>query len=354
MYEKNQICIQRCFDLARLGMGLVSPNPIVGSVITAYNKIIGEGYHMRYGESHAEVLAVKNVPEKKVENFQDTTIFVSLEPCNIHGNTPPCTDLILNNKIPRVVVSAIDKTSGVNFSGIKRLKNNGLTVEHGILQEKGAFLARVRNTFVSKKRPYIILKYAQSKDGFLSKEGQQIWLSNAFSKRLVHKWRTEVQAIMVGTNTVLTDNPKLTARHYPGRSPLRITIDQNERIPASFNLKKDNQTPTWIYTKNTFRESQNSQNLSYKQIKDRSQILQQICSDLYQGNRDTLLVEGGAQLLNSFINAGLWDEARIIKSPQMLHSGIKAPLLKGNKIAQFNLDEDLVSLLLCPNNVIYS
>lgn len=353
MSQKNEICIQRCFDLARLGTGKVSPNPIVGALIVTPDEIIGEGLHQGYGESHAEVVAVQNSLQKNPNNFENATIYVSLEPCNIHGKTPPCSQLIIKHNIPRVVVSAIDQTEGVNFSGIKTLKNNGQEVQHGILKAKGNFIARVRNTFVSRKRPYIILKYAQSADGFMSKQEEQSWLSNSFSKRLVHKWRTEIQAIMVGTSTALIDNPRLSARLYPGKSPLRITVDFQNTIPQSAHLKDDS-IPTWIYTHHSPSSSSDASNTHYKILELKTDLISKITEDLYKENHNTLLVEGGPTLLKSFIDAGLWDEARIIQSSNKLHNGVKAPELDGHQIGQFNLDSDKITLLLSQNNVIYS
>ena len=352
MSIKNEICIQRCFDLARLGTGRVSPNPIVGALIVSHEEVLGEGFYKEYGNSHAEVIAIQSSIKKNIENFQNSTIYVSLEPCNIYGKTPPCSQLIMNHKIPKVVVSSIDKTEGVNFSGIQVLKDNGHEVRHGVLKRKGNFIARIRNTFVSRKRPYIILKFAQSADGFMSKRGQQTWLSNAYSKRLVHKWRTEVQSIMVGTNTVLIDNPKLTARQYQGKSPLRISIDLQSKIPETAFIK-DGTVPTWIYTKKTTQQKKTS-NLEYKSILHNKDLIPQVLNDLYDAKRNTLLVEGGSSLLNSFIEAGLWDEVRIIKSPKILHDGLEAPRLKGVQIGNFKLYNDEITLLLSPNNVIYS
>lgn len=354
MLQKNEICIQRCFDLARLGTGRVSPNPLVGALITAPNKeVLGEGFYQGYGQSHAEVIAVQNSLHKNLKSFQNTTLYVSLEPCNIYGKTPPCTKLIMDNSIPKVIVSAIDQTKGVNFSGIETLKNNGHQVQHGVLKAKGDFLARVRNTFVSHKRPYIILKYAQSADGFMSHHGKQTWLSNPFSKRLVHKWRTEVQAIMVGTNTAQIDNPQLTSRYYPGLSPLRITVDLQHQIPENADIK-DGSVPTWIYTLPAPSNTKEKSNILYKLIGKKSDLIPRLCKDLHHEERSTLLVEGGPTLLKAFIDAELWDEARIIKSANFIHSGLKAPDLKGHKIAEFDLDNDKITLLLSPHNVIYS
>ncbi len=353
MSKKNKICIQRCFDLARLGTGKVSPNPIVGAILSTPDKIIGEGYHQEYGKSHAEVIAVQNSLFQNEKKLQNSTIFVSLEPCNIQGKTPPCTELIMDHNIPKVIVSAIDQTKGVNFSGIQRLIDNGQKVQYGILQSKGNFLARIRNTFVSRKRPYIILKYAQSADGYVSKKGEQTWLSNAFSKRLVHKWRSEVQAILVGTGTALIDNPRLNSRYYPGQSPIRITVDFQNKIPENAHLKNAT-IPTWIYTISNQAISTPDSNTQYKYLKQKQDLITQIRNDLYKEKHNTLLVEGGPSLLKSFIDADLWDEARIIQSSNSLHTGLIAPNLKGIEISKFSLDNDQIRLILSPNNVIYS
>ena len=352
MQLKSNIYIQRCLDLARLGAKNVSPNPMVGAVIATPNRIIGEGYHIRYGESHAEVNAVADMLKKNRADFDNTSLFVSLEPCNFHGNTPACTNLIIQHEIPRVVISAIDKTDQVNFSGVQKLIEHGLEVEYGILKQKGAFTARVRNTFATRKRPYIILKYAQSSDGFIGQEGKQIWLSNSFSKRLVHKWRAEIDAIIVGKNTVLSDNPRLTTRHYPGENPLRITIDINDEISMNAKLK-NGEADTWIYSRNSLQSS-DVRGTTYKFINDKVNILSQICADLYNANHSTLLVEGGAKLLQSFIDADLWDEARVITSATKLGAGIASPKFSGIRIADFKLANDTVELCFSPKNVIYS
>jgi len=348
IWENN--LIQRCFDLARLGMGKVSPNPTVGSVISTHNKIIGEGYHQKYGEAHAEVNAVLSMKKKIKKNLSNSTISVSLEPCNFHGNTPACTDLIIKEDFSIVNVSTIDSTAKVNSKGLEKLKANGKIVNFGIKESKGRFLARVRNTFVTRKRPYIILKYAQSKDGYMGQENNQVWLSNSYTKRLVHKWRSESSAIIIGTNTAIVDNPRLTSRLYPGHSPLRVIIDKMGKISPTARVKND-KVKTWIYTQ--LQSQIDLNHLKYRIIISDS-ILDQICSDLHEHNHNTLIVEGGAQLLNSFINAGLWDEARIITTPKILTNGIAAPTVNGHSIGKYEMYTDVINLILNPKNVIYS
>ena len=204
----EELYIKRCFDLARLGKGKVSPNPLVGAVIVHENRVIGEGYHAAYGKAHAEVNAIESIKSEDKKLLKESIIYISLEPCCIHANTPPCTDLIIKNQIPKVVFSSIDRTPNVDGKSIEILEDAGCQVQLGILQSEGDQLCRFRNTFVAKKRPYIILKYAQSLDGFIGKKEESIWLTNSISKRLVHKWRSEADAIIIGTNTAEIDNPK--------------------------------------------------------------------------------------------------------------------------------------------------
>ncbi len=352
MELSKEYLMQRCFDLARLGLGKASPNPLVGAVISMPNIIIGEGYHMAYGKAHAEVNAVDSVTKKNLKKIKKSFLSVSLEPCNFHGKTPACTNLIIQNGIPHVNISTLDKTNKVNSKGIQKLKENGLQVDFGIMEPKGKFLARVRNTFVTKKRPYIILKFAQSKDGFMGQADKQIWLTNKYSKRLVHKWRSEIAAIMVGTNTALVDKPALTNRLYSGSSPLRVILDKDNSIAADSKLK-DKSVSTWIYTSDS-SPGTNSENLVYKDIPTNIGLLDQICSDLFADGKDTLMVEGGPKLINSFIAAGLWDEARILNSPTMLKNGLKSPQIDGVTIANFPMYTDVIELKLSHNNVIYS
>ncbi len=224
--NQEEIYVQRCFDMAVLGVDKVSPNPMVGAILVHKNRIIGEGYHEKFGQAHAEVNALRNVEPSDKKYISSSTLYVSLEPCCIHGNTPPCTDLIIKNGIPEVVISCLDQTPKVAGEGVGKLKRSGINVFEGLLKQKGERLSNIRNTFVTEERPYIILKYAQSLDGFIGKPDRQVWLTNSVSKRLVHKWRQEADAIIVGTNTALIDNPKLTTRYFSGSCPLRIVFFQ--------------------------------------------------------------------------------------------------------------------------------
>ncbi len=322
MKENHNLYIKRCFDLALLGRGNVSPNPLVGAVIVFQNKIIGEGYHMKYGEAHAEVNAVKSVLPEDLHLLSKSTIYINLEPCCIHGNTPPCTDLIIKNEIPKVVFSCVDQTSGVKGNSIKILEEAGIEVITGILKEQGERIISERTIFTTQQRPYVILKYAQSNDGFIGKPNEKIWLTNPISKRLVHKWRGEIASILVGTNTASTDNPSLNNRLYFGKSPLRIVFDRKLRLDQSLNLL-DNREPTWVITEDFTRKSKDL--LSYINIEFNDQLIPNLMKKLHDQKISSILVEGGKQILDSFIQQELWDEARVFTSPSLLSNGLEAP-----------------------------
>lgn len=327
MKNNDELFIKRCLDLARLGKGHTSPNPNVGAVIVYKNRIIGEGYHQYYGEAHAEVNAVGSVSASDRALLPYSTLYVSLEPCSIFGHTPPCTNLILAEKIPRVVIAGLDRTPGVNGQGIKTLKDAGVEVVLGVLAEAGMRLNNIRNTFVTLGRPYIILKFAQSRDHKIARiDRSQIWLTNGISKRLVHKWRAESDAILVGTNTAQFDNPQLNNRLHFGPSPIRLVLDQHLRLSSKIHFF-DQSHPTIVFTdiNNTFPASK--PNLEYVGIPFGTESLSACLNHLHSKNIATLLVEGGAQLLNSFISANLWDEARVFTGNKWLIEGIEAPTL---------------------------
>ena len=295
--------MRRCLQLARCGEAGAPPNPMVGAVIVCDGRIIGEGYHRRCGGPHAEVNAINSVKERDL--LSRSTIYVSLEPCAHYGKTPPCADLIIETGIRRVVIGCTDPFAKVNGLGIKKLREAGCEVQVGVLEQECRELNRRFFTFHEKHRPWIILKWAQSNDGFIGKD-ERVILSNALTQTLVHRLRARSGAILVGTNTALQDNPTLTTRLWPGPNPLRLTIDRNGILPPTLHLK-DNSTPTVIYSHESIEE---------------------ILADLYARGIQSLLVEGGAKLLQSFIDKGLWDEARIETAPLCLGQGTKAPTLK--------------------------
>lgn len=324
--NKTEKYMQRCFDLARLGRSETAPNPMVGSVIVLNDHILGEGYHKRWGEAHAEVNAIESVRNKNL--LRQSTLYVNLEPCAHHGKTPPCADLIVSMGIPKVVIANIDPFSEVAGKGIDRMRNHGIEVITGVLENEGRWLNRRFFTFHEKKRPYLILKWAQTLDGFIDihREGVETrpqWITNQMSKVLVHQWRTQEAAIMVGTYTAELDNPQLTSRLWDGRQPLRVVTDQHLRLPQTLHLF-DGLVPTLVFTA---KKAQNHENLSYVQLDYSRDTLPQMMEALYERNIQSMIVEGGSSLLQSFIAAGLWDEARIFTGNQHFGDGVKAPEL---------------------------
>ena len=331
--------LQRCIDLGKLGAGNVSPNPMVGAVLVNNQRIIGEGFHKSYGKHHAEVNAVGNVSKNDLHKIPDSTLFVSLEPCCIQGRTPPCTKLIIENRIPKVVVSNVDKTPEVTGKGLEILRNEGIQVVNNILTEKGKALSAFRNTFASQNRPYIILKYAKSKDGFLGKPNEQVWLTNQFSKRLVHKWRSEVDAILIGTNTATIDNPRLTTRFGFGRSPKRIVLDRNNRLSSNLNVF-DSSAETILFSEKETK----LKNSSLKNITLEQWDIPNMLRELAHLKITSLIVEGGAKVISSFIDENLWDEARIFSTNMLLENGVKAPILNLKPKKSYKINKDLLQV----------
>lgn len=327
--------MRRCFDLARLGKGSVSPNPLVGSVVVHNGRIIGEGYHRRYGEAHAERNAISAVQSHDRHLLPDSILYISLEPCCHHGRTPPCTDLILESNIRHVVVSTSDPNPLVSGRGIDILRSHGVTVGYGILEKEGRDLIRCFGTYITQRRPHVILKWAQSEDGFIGKPDTQVWLSNAYERIMVHKLRGEIAAILIGTNTAVIDNPELTTRYYPGRNPLRVILDRTGRIPATHHLF-DGTAPTLLVTASPLERP-------YAEIVvtpfDEG-LLAFLLAELYARKVQSLLVEGGAQLLNTFLEGGLWDEALVVRTPVKLENGVKAPLLTGKLRWRYRMDDN--------------
>ena len=324
--DNHEQYIARCIELAKNGFGTTYPNPMVGSVIVYNGEIIGEGWHQKAGEPHAEVNAIHSV--KNPSLLDKATIYVSLEPCSHFGKTPPCCDLIIKNKIPNVVIGTVDSNIKVAGNGIKRLHEAGINVVVGVLEKECYELNRRFFTFHEKKRPYIILKWAQTQDSFIAptekEELKPVWITNVQSRQLVHKWRTEEQAILVGTQTVIDDNPQLNARDWEGNNPIRIVIDQRNRIPKTAHIW-DNKIKTIVFSNENSIPS--SANTIVEVIDFQQNIAPQIVEKLYQHQIQSVIIEGGAQTLQTFIDATLWDEARIFIGNSTFGTGKKAPVL---------------------------
>ena len=331
--------IARCIELAKNGFGTTYPNPMVGSVIVYNGEIIGEGWHQKAGEPHAEVNAIRSVKDHSL--LDKATIYVSLEPCSHFGKTPPCCDLIIKNKIPNVVIGTVDSNIKVAGNGIKRLQEAGANVVVGILEKDCYELNQRFFTFHEKKRPYIILKWAETQDGFiapLQKEEQKpVWITNINSRQLVHKWRTEEQAILVGTQTVIDDNPQLNARDWEGNNPIRVVIDQNHRIPKTAHVF-DNQTKTIVFSNK--KSIPSLENTILEVIDFQQNIAQQIADKLFQHQIQTVIIEGGAQTLQTFIDANLWDEARVFIGNCTFEKGVKAPIMNTSPFKQEKIGTD--------------
>lgn len=327
MPSKNEKYMKRCLKLAIRGLGKVAPNPMVGSLIVADNKIIGTGYHQQYGDAHAEVNAINSVLDKKL--LKKATLYVNLEPCSHFGKTPPCADLIIKYKIPHVVIGCVDAFAKVNGQGIKKLKKAGIDVRVSVLRNECQIFNKNFFTYHEKKRPYIILKWAQTADHFIDAKRnidnvkKAIPISNQQDKIATHKLRSQIQAIMVGTNTALLDNPQLTVREVKGKNPLRIAIDRDLKIPKQFNLL-DKSTPTVIFTAGS---AISEYNLEFVKINFKKNILPQILNELYKRKIQSVLIEGGAQLLNGFIKNNLWDEMRVFTANKKIKAGVKAPAI---------------------------
>lgn len=334
--------MERCIQLARKGGRNAAPNPMVGCVIVVDDEIIGEGYHEQYGQAHAEVNAVNSVKDKSL--LQQATLYVNLEPCAHFGKTPPCADLIIESKIPSVVIGSVDTFEMVSGKGISKLEQAGIKIKKGILEKECRELNKRFFTFQEKKRPYIILKWAQTADGYIdiirNEEGfeKALRITNEDSLKLSHEWRSREQAIIVGKRTALFDNPKLTVRNIEGINPLRIAIDRNLTIPSNYFLL-DQSTPTLIFTS---ADSASVPNLEYIRLNFDAELLPQILDTLYEKNIQSLIVEGGTKLINSFISHGIWDEARVFISQQKIQDGVNAPELDHKPVSKEDISGDLL------------
>jgi diaminohydroxyphosphoribosylaminopyrimidine deaminase/5-amino-6-(5-phosphoribosylamino)uracil reductase len=319
--------IQRCLDLAKLGEGNTAPNPLVGAVIVFNGRIIGESYHRKIGEPHAEVNAIRAVNNQEL--LKKSTMYVNLEPCIHHGKTPPCANLITSVKIPKVVIGSMDTSEKVKGKGIIKLKKEGCLVVLGVLENSCRDLNRRFFTYHEKKRPYIILKWAESKDGFIDKIREKNvtssnWITSDLARSLVHKWRAEEPGILVGSNTARIDNPMLNVRNWIGKNPVRIIINKASDLPKDLYVF-DQKISTILFTENKIKTRKN---LEFVKINFNDDVIIQVLEELYIREVQSILVEGGRKMLTSLITSNIWDEARVFKGKNMFVKGIKAPELK--------------------------
>jgi diaminohydroxyphosphoribosylaminopyrimidine deaminase/5-amino-6-(5-phosphoribosylamino)uracil reductase len=364
----------RAFALAEKGMGRVSPNPLVGCVIVHNQKIIGEGWHRRYGEAHAEVNAVAAVADHAL--LQHSTVYVNLEPCAHHGKTPPCADMLIDKRVKAVVIANTDPNPLVNGRGIERLRAAGISVAAGVLEAEGRNLNRRFFTFMEQQRPYVILKWAQTEDGFIAKENYESkWISNEWSRQWVHRWRTEEDAVLVGARTAACDNPQLNVRDWTGRDPVRVVIDRHLKLPPTLHLFSGPQ-PTLCYnllksethgncervclgaslktpcTPSLLEKGEGVEVIKARFLEmplDESDFLGSLLRDLFSRKIQSVMVEGGAFTLQQFIDRRLWDEARVFECPVAFGSGIPAPLIRGRQTDEFFIANDRLRRLV-PNN----
>ncbi|WP_445735546.1 bifunctional diaminohydroxyphosphoribosylaminopyrimidine deaminase/5-amino-6-(5-phosphoribosylamino)uracil reductase RibD [Mariniflexile sp.] len=327
----HETYIKRCLEIAKNGLGNTRPNPMVGSVIVYKNQIIGEGYTSAYGGNHAEVNAVNSVKDKTL--LKGSTLYVTLEPCSHFGKTPPCSDLIIKHQIPNVVIGCIDDNPQVAGKGIDKLKSAGCNVTVGVLENECKAHHKRFFTFHNKKRPYIILKWAETTDGFIAPETKNeqkpVWITNAYSRQLVHKWRAEEQAILVGTHTVLQDNPSLTVRDWTGENPIRIAMDRKAGLSTDYTIFNE-EAKTIIVSENDIDFSKN--------------VAQQICDVLFKNNINSVIVEGGAKTLQTFIDENIWDQARVFTGNSSFKKGVKAPEFSGTLISEKNILSDILKI----------
>ena len=323
--------IERCLQIAKNGLGITRPNPMVGAVIVYNDVIIGEGYTSAYGGNHAEVNAINSV--KDISLLSKCTLYVTLEPCSHHGRTPPCSDLIIKHKIPNVVIGCIDDNHQVAGKGIAKLRASGCKVIVGVLQNECKKHHKRFFTFHNKKRPYIILKWAETQDGYIApktkSEKKPVWITNIYSRQLVHKWRAEEQAILVGTNTVIEDNPSLTVRDWQGNNPIRIVLDRDKILNLESHI---------------FNSKAKTIKISKDTIDYKAPFAFQICALLHQRHINSIIIEGGARTLQTFIDENLWDEARVFTGITKFKDGIKAPKIKGKLVVDTKIESDILKI----------
>ena len=344
--------MHRCIQLAKLGVGHVAPNPMVGAVLVHESRIIGEGYHQQYGKPHAEVNCIASVHEDDLKLISSSTLYVSLEPCSHFGKTPPCTDLIISKKIPRVVIGSTDPYPEVSGRGIERLKKAGIEVEVNVLENDVKELNKRFFTFQLQHRPYVVLKWAQSSNGKMARmDRARFAISNEFSRRLVHKWRSEEASILVGTNTAFHDDPDLSNRYWHGANPIRLVVDMELRLPSSLQIF-NKKVPTIVFNRKEHTLDKidfykthplGKDGTAYYQVTTDVELVQQVIHALYQLRVQSVLVEGGAKLLQSFIDEGYWDEIRLITNRDLkMEEGIASPSFNGEKMKEEELFTDRI------------
>ncbi|MDT0539993.1 bifunctional diaminohydroxyphosphoribosylaminopyrimidine deaminase/5-amino-6-(5-phosphoribosylamino)uracil reductase RibD [Croceitalea sp. P059] len=338
----------RCIQLAKNGLGSTAPNPMVGAVLVHNNEIIGEGYTSPYGGPHAEVNAINSVSDKSL--LKSATLYVTLEPCSHFGLTPPCSDLIVSNTIPKVVIGLQDPHKKVAGKGIAKLRSAGCEVKIGVLENECREHHKRFLTFQERKRPYIILKWAESSDGFIAPEvlkrknnPEPYWITNIHSRQLVHQWRSEEQAILVGTNTVKEDNPKLNVRDWQGNSPTRVIIDANLVLNSEHNIF-DKSIKTIVVHHHKAKAKKQTK-IIYEAIDFGENTISQLCSILYKHHITSLIVEGGKKTLQSFIDENIWDETRIFKGTKVFETGLKAPKIIGELTSSKKIINDTLTVI---------
>jgi diaminohydroxyphosphoribosylaminopyrimidine deaminase/5-amino-6-(5-phosphoribosylamino)uracil reductase len=347
--------IERCLHIAKNGIGTTRPNPSVGAVVVLNDKIIGEGFTSPYGGNHAEVNAIDAVKNKS--QLKEATIYVTLEPCSHYGKTPPCADLIVKHQLKNVVIGCVDSNSFVAGKGIELLMNAGCNVTVGVLEVKCKKHHKRFFTVQDKKRPYIILKWAETKNGFIApltkNEAKPVWISNIYSQQLVHKCRSEEHAILVGTNTVIADNPKLNVRSWEGNNPIRIVLDRTLRIPKEANVFDGTVKTIVITGKKEKREKskeilcqfERSRELVFEQIDFSKNVAMQVCQVLQKHQIQSVIIEGGLQTLQSFIDVNFWDEARVFVGGGEFKDGIGAPVISGKLIEELKIKNDYLKII---------
>lgn len=336
--ENHHLFINRCFELARLGAGKVSPNPMVGAVIVHQSKIIGEGFHEYFGGPHAEINAINSLANKEL--LKESTLYVSLEPCNNFGKTPPCVEAVLKYKIPKIVLSKIDPNPKTMGKSIAKLKAAGVEVQTNILPEKGQQISAGFFSNIEKKRPYIVLKYAQSLNHKMGIKNENFWITNPISKRLTHKWRSEIDAIMVGSRTLIIDNPKLDNRLFYGNSPTKILLKKDGVLPKDLAVFQSKGKSIIVSEPNAKKISQQNRTQWFIPFDDT--FLNNLMVNLKKEGINSLMVEGGFTLLNSFIETNLWDEARVLTGNKVINhkNALPAPSISGDLITSFKIDSD--------------